>query len=593
MLLGAVAAVIVLLYLLKPRARRVVVASNLIWNRVLAQTSAVTQRWRWLLSLLLASLIGLGIALALTQPEVRALGGEAKRIALVLDNAPSMAARTKDGASRFRRAQDVARAIIGQAGIASQFLVTDTMGFAGAPGYMERAAALAQIERLPIAVTGKARFPALPAGSDFNAKLDRYLISDGVAEYPVPEGVIARSVFEPADNVALIAFDARALPNDPTRYQAFLQVSNASLEPKQVSLEVTGAGGFAATRSFEVGAGKVSDQIIDVSQFAGGVLRASVKTGGDAFSLDNDAYALVQTHNTKRLLLVTAGNPYLQDALRLLPGVQLTTVAPAKYRPEDSSAKFDVAVFDRFAPNSPPAVPVLLFRPPKAAWLPETGVPATKPVITRWDEENPLAMGFAWKDLQLERAVLTKLPDNADSDQQVVVVARGANEGALVLASDSELRWVQIGFALEDSNLQFQADFPVFLGSALRWLTATTPAQIRSIGPIEVVARDAVVSDVDGKKVQSVAAGARTVFAANRPNVFSVKTPAREFKVVANVVDPSFAQINNTRLADAPEAVAAAQAARGSDWHPWMLLLLLATVLMAVEALLYHRRVTL
>ena len=464
-LLGGVAAIILLLYLLKPRARRVVVASNLIWNRVLAQTNLVTQRWRWLLSLLLASLIGLGIALALTQPEVRALGGEAKRIALVLDNAPSMAARTKDGGSRFRRAQEVARSIVSQAGVASQFLVSDTMGFAGAPGYVDRATALTQIERLPIAVTGKARFPALPASGDINAKLDRYLISDGVAEFAVPGGIIARSVFEAADNVALIAFDARVLPNDPTRYQAFLQVLNASLAPKQVTLEVSGAGGFAATRSFDVAPGQALDQIVDVSKFDGGVLRASVKTSGDAFSLDNEAYAVVQTHSTKRLLLVTAaGNTYLKDALRLLPGVQLTTVAPAKYRSEDAADKFDVAVFDRFAPSAAPSMPVLLLRPPKAAWLPEPGVAVTKPIVTKWDEDNPLALGFAWKDLQLDRAVLAKLPQGAGGDQQAVVMARGASEGALVLASDGEFRWVQLGFALEDSNLQFQSDFPVFLG---------------------------------------------------------------------------------------------------------------------------------
>ena len=107
------------------------------------------------------------------------------------------------------------------------------------------------------------------------------------------------------------------------------------------------------------------------------------------------------------------------------------------------------------------------------------------------------------------------------------------------------------------------------------------------------MARDAVITDAEGKRVQSVASGTRTVFAANRPNVFSIKTAAHEFKLVANVTDPSFAQINNSRLADAPSAAAPVQPARASDWHPWMLLLLLAAVLVAIEALLYHRRVTL
>ncbi len=590
-LVAGVAAVIFLLYLLKPRARRIVVSSNLIWNRVLAHSKSVTQRWRWLLSLLLAALIGVGIALALTQPEVRALGGEAKRVALVLDNAPSMAARTKDGASRFRHAQGVARGIVNEAGVASQFLISDTMGFAGARSYVDRATALAQIDKLPVAVSGRARFPALPTSSDLNARLERYLVSDGVAEYPVPEGVVPRSVFEPADNVALVAFEARALPNDPTRYQAFLQIFNASPTSKQVTLEVAGKSGFAAQRTVEVGAGQLSDQIVDVSQFEGGVLRASVRASADAFSIDNEAYAVVQAHHTQRVLLVTGGNRYLQDALRLLPGVQVTTVNPAKYGA--SAGDFDVAVFDRFAPNEAPAMPALLFRPPRSAWLPDAGVLASKPVITRWDDDNALAAGLSWKDLQLERAQLAKLPESATGEQQAVVIARGSAEGALVLASEGELRWVRLGFALEDSNLQFQSDFPVFLGSTLRWLTTSAPPQTRSIGPIEVLARDAVITDLDGQRVPTVASGTRAVFAANRPNVFTVKSAAREFSLVANVVDQSFADINSSRLADAPRSVASVRAAKSSAWHPWMLLLLAAAILVAVEALLYHRRVTL
>lgn len=588
-LLAGVAGLIVLLYLLKPRPRRVVVASNLIWNRVLAGTRGSAQRWRWLLSLLLALLTGLALALALTRPEVRALGGEAKRIALIMDNSPSMAARTKDGESRWLKALAVARGIINNAGVASEFLISDTMGYAGAPGYVERSAALAQLQRLPLAASGRARFPVLPGSSDINAKLERYLVSDGVAEYVVPEDVLVRSVFEAATNVALIAFDARALPNDPTRYQAFLQLFNASTAAQLVTLEVSGAGDFSATRELEIAAGETRDEIIDVSNFAGGALRATATTAGDAFSLDDRAYALVQPHSAKRVLLVTRGNAHLQDALRLLPGVKLTTVAPPNYR---AAAAYDAFVFDRFAPPDPPPGPVLLLRPPQVAWLPEPGQPANKPTITKWDDAHPLALGLSWRDLQIENAVLANAPEAKDALQHAVVLARGSGEGAIVTASEGELRWVKLGFALQDTNLQFQADFPVFLGGVINWLTAAAPGETRPIGPIQIAARDAAVTDIDGKRVQSVASGARTVFAANRPNVFTVKTAERESRLVANVLDPRFSDINNSALANEKAAAAQPKRERAADWHPWLLLLWLAAILLVLEALLYHRRVT-
>ena len=50
---GAVAAALaiaVLLYLLRPPARRRFVASNLIWQRVLETYRGVSDRWRWWLS---------------------------------------------------------------------------------------------------------------------------------------------------------------------------------------------------------------------------------------------------------------------------------------------------------------------------------------------------------------------------------------------------------------------------------------------------------------------------------------------------------------------------------------------------------------
>ena len=102
-LLTMVVVLVVLFYLLKPRTRRVVVSSTLLW-RALAGRQGRTRRWRWLLSILLALCTALSIALALTRPEVAAVGGISQRLVLVLDDSPSMAARTLDGKSRWRHA---------------------------------------------------------------------------------------------------------------------------------------------------------------------------------------------------------------------------------------------------------------------------------------------------------------------------------------------------------------------------------------------------------------------------------------------------------------------------------------------------------
>ena len=80
-LLAGVALVILLLHLLRPPPRQVVVPSLLMWARVLRDRKRPDARQ--LLSLLLALGAGLSLALALTRPEIGALGTGANRLALV------------------------------------------------------------------------------------------------------------------------------------------------------------------------------------------------------------------------------------------------------------------------------------------------------------------------------------------------------------------------------------------------------------------------------------------------------------------------------------------------------------------------------
>jgi hypothetical protein len=62
--------------------------------------------------------------------------------------------------------------------------------------------------------------------------------------------------------------------------------------------------------------GDTVDEIFDVTQYAEGVLRAEVHAQGDAFDLDDFAYTLVLPHRSKRVLVVTDGNAFLEDSIR-------------------------------------------------------------------------------------------------------------------------------------------------------------------------------------------------------------------------------------------------------------------------------------
>jgi hypothetical protein len=571
-LLGGVALVIVLLHLLKPRPLRAVVASTLVWARVLGRRRRGPAHWRRWLSLLLALGIGLSLALALTRPELPALGLAGKRTVLVLDNSPSMAARTLDGRSRWLHALERARALSG--GSLGEIMVLDTMGTAPVSGFLTAAQATSVLDRLTVRSYGAAQVPPLPRDPD----LEVHLITDGVARLDSPAGAIVHSVFEPADNVAITGLQARPFPADPTRYEAFVQVYNASPGPKQVRLTLRGGQRFALAQELKMAAGELIDASFDVSGFEGGILGAAASTPDDAVPLDDIAFTRVRAHRTRRVLLVTQGDSRLEDSIRALPGIQLTTVKPAGYA---AAGKADAYVLDQFTPATPPPAGVLLFRPAPAPWLPAGSREIRNPEIASWNRIDPLTSGLDWRDLRIKRATVV---DAAPREALVETP-----QGALIAAGHTPLPWIVVGFAPRDSNLPLQPGFPVFLGNALDWLTEPSPALIRPLGTIEVPMPHAQVSDGKGAIVPVTETADGIAFAAAQPDVYTVRGDGPGIQVIANVLDPREADINNSRLRDRTSVTVAAR--HGWAVQPWALLLLIGALLLILDWAAYTRRI--
>lgn len=129
-LLLLLAAAIVALHLLRPRVARAVVGSNLLWALVLGRRTQRNPRWRWWLTVLLALAIGLGLLLAALLPTSLIAQAPAQRVLLVIDNAPSMQARMRDGRSRLAHAREAAAAWLRSQGDGVAVRVADTMGLA-------------------------------------------------------------------------------------------------------------------------------------------------------------------------------------------------------------------------------------------------------------------------------------------------------------------------------------------------------------------------------------------------------------------------------------------------------------------------------
>jgi hypothetical protein len=589
LVLLATAGAIVFLYWLKPPPQRVLVPSTFIWGRVLKERKRSSDFWRWLVSLLAALAVALAIAGAIGRPEIEALSGKARRIVVVVDDSPSMGARTASGATRFELAVEKARGLLSEGSAGSQYLVTDTAGRLVGAEFSDRRAALERLDALRVSLAEATAFPKGDPLLVSDPATEIYFVTDGVMVRETPAGVRVVSVFEPVDNVGITAFDLRAVPAEPNRFEAFLELVNHSAGQKRVALQLDGASGVSVSSAVVLGPGQVLGESLDLDRFSSGPVRALIDSPGDGYELDNVAYAYLGSPRKVRVVLATAGNTYLETLLPLDPRIVLERVPPDRVAIAEGEDAPDLYVFDGFAPERAPRAPALLFRPNAVAWLPApTGAEIEGLSLAGTERDHPLMENVSLDDVVVERAAVVARGEGAR-------VVAGSDEEPLILAGESPVRFAVVSFALSDSNLPFQSSFPVFLSNAVSWL-AGTEVVASSLRTVAVPVAEAVVTDVEGHEVPVRPRGARTSFAAEAPGLYYVKgakSGENEVVVSANLLSPRVSAVNASALAPDRDRAAERQDGAGSTGGElWIGLLLFALVVLLVEWFTYHRRLT-
>lgn len=578
------AAAVMLLYLLKPPPSTVVVPSSIIWERVLLQSQSVVQRLRWWLSLLLSLVIATALAsVGVGLHGADGVAGGAAKLILVIDDSPTMAARTTDGSTRLAHALAKARALMAGRAADSRIWLTDTMHLIATPAFLDRAAALAQLAQLHV-VHGDRPTILLPAEA---SPVETVIITDGVSIGSLPADAKVESVFESVENAGITAFELRALPADPRRYVAYVELVNASGVDKRIEVAINGLGGKRLSRTVPVGAGGTRRELIDLSEFASGPVRASIVMPGDALAADDTAYAILPAHRVMRVALVTNHNPFLEKSLQTQPRVQLTTITPARYV---DARTYDAVVFDRFAPRRHPMVPAILIRPPGVDWLPPPAKEAANLSVAGWNAAHPLLENMSLADLSVDQARFVTL-QGRDGAESVIVNAPGGMP--LIVAREDASRWVLVSFALEASNFPLQAGFPIFMNNALNWLVGEGGYLARGLGSIEIPVSDAHVMAADGTELPSRPIAGGRVFESDAPGLFTAVSAHQRLWIAVNLLDRRTTEINKSALAQYKPS-----AADPAGVHPVFgidlsfMLVLGALLLLVIEWWSWNRRIT-
>ncbi len=602
---------ILALYLLKMRRTRREVSSTLLWRKAAEdmQANAPFQKLRRNLLLLLQLLVAALLAFGLARPYLNLSSSGAKNLVLLIDQSASMStADGPGGATRLEQSKARARELVQGLKPGGQAMVI---------GFASKAAVLAQFtpDKARIAAAVNAVQPtdlptrpsdAFALAQSLARPLDAEIVvlSDGAFS---SEGAVvasgAKFRFETAgtgaNNAGIVALDLRRSPEKPLEFQIFANVRNYRDSALEAQLEIKNNGKLADLRAVKIAAGAQESYVFPSSRLAEGRVEVRLVNGpDDDFPGDDAAFAVIKPPSARRVLLVSAGNYFLERALRQIPGrsLELVKISAAQYTPD---AVADVVIFDGVAPPAPlkPGSYLFINALPPVAGFSEAGEEAD-PHIFDWSPQHPIMRYAELGDVQIRRAKKFNLPQAT----QVLAESREAPLISVYSAGGAEV--VLWAFDVYETNLPLRVAFPILVSNTLDWLLRNSPGAetaVASTGqmlqveaPVET--RRATVVDPAGQAwALSPNAGGRMLFdRTGRAGFYRSELdgkPAEEFGV--SLADEAESDIAPRRVLGTNGAAIRSDAPGSgrSNREIWSWLAAAALAFVVVEWIVYHRRI--
>jgi len=256
------------------------------------------------------------------------------------------------------------------------------------------------------------------------------------------------------ENVGLTSLVVRTEAQSRAGY---LHLQNFGQQARSFSLEWRADGRLVDVRPLTLAGGQAEDLVLPVP--TGATLVSAHITAGDVFALDDTVTAVARAPRAFRVLLVTPGNVFMEQALRVRTDLQLDVVAPAAYK---SSAAYAMTIFDRFSPKSLPNGPFIMIDPPAGSPLAggsAVGIGRTSAT----DAGDPLLTNVDLRDVHIARSQDLR----TSSFGRPLITSL---QTPLVLVRDEPFRQALFGFDLHESDLPLRIAFPILVENLSEWM---------------------------------------------------------------------------------------------------------------------------
>jgi hypothetical protein len=296
-------------------------------------------------------------------------------------------------------------------------------------------------------------------------------------------------------SLAIVALGARRDPAALGEYGVYCEVRSFAQKTATGRLVVRDRDEVIAEEDLSLAPGervahRARGLSSDASEITARLEDVEVEGGADELASDDAGYAVIEPLARTRVLVVTAGNRYLEAVLRVNPSIDFERVEPAAYD-RARAAGFDVVVLDRVLPEGAVAHPgALLVAPPERPGAVRLGPEVRDARVTGALSSHPVLdeVDLAGVTVRAGRALV------ADPEDRVLF---RAGRAALATARETAgARRVALGFDLGSTDLVRQPAFPLMMHNAVVWLanqeslalSARRPGEpIRAPGRVAIV----------------------------------------------------------------------------------------------------------
>ena len=459
--------VIIIMYLLKQKAVDTPVSSLFLWTEryrnVEANTPWEKLKKNWLLILQILTLIVL--VFALTSPYILSGSVGADHAIIVIDNSAGMNASYDENNTRLQHAveeaQDYVRSL--KTGTGISIITSNNKATLVLSNSDDKSQALNELKAIePTYVAGDCT-PGIEMVKAMQTQwesVETVCFTDTNVSMEQIQGYIV-DMYVPVENAG-VEYVGHGMNNG--KLVVLAKIANYGAEERVMDVNLYGDDELLQIKSVIVPGGESQVVYFDKVDFAGKALSVEI-TGQDAIKEDNICYDVLEDEQITKVLLMTEANVYLEKALMLVDGIEITKSNDIASFTDFTTQEYDLYIFDGMVPDVLPAEGNMMFMNVECDALYETISPmggvmvaTAKHTVTEYLEDLTFGVSSVYA---LEK------PEWAETFLKV-----GDATVGFIGKKDAQTVCV-MGFDFHNSDLPLKMEFPILVYNMVNECTSS------------------------------------------------------------------------------------------------------------------------